>query len=191
MWQTTNFNLPKCRERQNLTALIVDAIMCIFSKFTRPSMLVLLPSWANVISFNSNGINGMTGGCNLPTDILQTVKRLSEVDDKHRRIISNGNFNLNYFYSQHAASWSATCRQAPLHCCELATIRARLSGENDKLTCKLCDCETDLSELQTRWKVFGILMEVYPTFDSAWRLLCLTFPSQWRKMHLNSGIPCS
>lgn len=70
----TTTNSPKCLERQNLTARIVDAIMCIFSKFTRPSMLVLLPSWANVISFSSRGINGMTGGCNLPTDILHHKK---------------------------------------------------------------------------------------------------------------------
>lgn len=63
-------NLPKCLERQNLTALMVDAIICIFSKFTRPSMEVLLPSCANVMSFSSNGMNGITGGCNLPTDIL-------------------------------------------------------------------------------------------------------------------------
>jgi hypothetical protein len=57
---------------------MVDAIICIFSKLTRPSMLVLLPSCANVISFNSNGINGITGGCNLPTDILRHgMKRIT------------------------------------------------------------------------------------------------------------------
>jgi hypothetical protein len=67
-------NSPKCLERQNLTARIVDAIMCIFSKLTRPSTLVLLPSCANVISFNSNGINGITGGWSFPTDILLRQK---------------------------------------------------------------------------------------------------------------------
>lgn len=67
---TIKMNSPKCLERQNLTALIVDAIICIFSKFTSPSMLVLLPSCANVISFNSNGMKGMTGGWSFPTDIL-------------------------------------------------------------------------------------------------------------------------
>lgn len=93
-------NLPKCLERQNLTALIVDAIMCIFSKFTRPSMLVLLPSCANVISFSSNGIKGMTGGCSLPTDILwwciveqfRWSARQTEADEVERNEKRRNNF---------------------------------------------------------------------------------------------------
>lgn len=63
--------LPKCLERQNRIVRIVCAIICIFSKLTKPSKLVLLPSWANVISLSKSGIKGITGGCNLPTDILQ------------------------------------------------------------------------------------------------------------------------
>lgn len=48
--------------------------MCIFSKFTKPSKLVLLPSCANVISFNSNGINGITGGSFLAISALWKFK---------------------------------------------------------------------------------------------------------------------
>lgn len=69
-------NSPKCLDRQNLIALIVEAIICIFSKFTRPSTLVLLPSWANVMSFRSNGMNGMIGGCNFPTYVLYYVFKI-------------------------------------------------------------------------------------------------------------------
>lgn len=59
--------LPKCRERHSRIVRIVCAIMCIFSKFTSPSRLVLLPSCANVMSLSSSGMNGTTGGCSLPT----------------------------------------------------------------------------------------------------------------------------
>lgn len=47
---------------------IVWAIMCIFSKLTNPSRLVLLPSWANVMSLSSSGMKGINGGCSLPTN---------------------------------------------------------------------------------------------------------------------------
>lgn len=67
------FCSPKCLERQNLTVRMVDAIMCIFSKFTNPSKLVLLPSWANVMSFNKSGMKGITGGDNLATAILYAL----------------------------------------------------------------------------------------------------------------------
>lgn len=65
------FYLPKCLDRQNRRVRMVCAIICIFSKFTKPSRLVLLPSCAKVISFNSSGMNGITGGCNLPTKLLR------------------------------------------------------------------------------------------------------------------------
>lgn len=67
-------NLPRCLDLQKRIVRMVCAIMCIFSKFTKPSKLVLLPSWANVMSFNSRGMNGMTGGCNFPTKFLQKKK---------------------------------------------------------------------------------------------------------------------
>lgn len=67
MWK---MDLPKCLERQNRIVRMVCAIICIFSKFTRPSKLVLLPSCAKVMSFSSSGMNGITGGCNLPTKLL-------------------------------------------------------------------------------------------------------------------------
>lgn len=65
-----NVLVPKCLERQNRIVRMVCAIICIFSKFTSPSKLVLLPSCANVMSFSSRGMNGITGGCNFPTKLL-------------------------------------------------------------------------------------------------------------------------
>lgn len=41
---------------------IVWASICIFSKLTRPSAYVLLPSWVKVMSFRIRGMKGITGG---------------------------------------------------------------------------------------------------------------------------------
>lgn len=177
--------------------------MCIFSKFTRPSMLVLLPSCANVISFNSNGMNGMTGGCNLPTDILRwcmmvSVEWMTNSGAEKRKhfsweTFSMANFNLNYF--------SSLTRCAVL--CQIAlgevksaqrqrAVNSALTEKvHDRLTCKLYDFGSDLWALRTRWKVCGTLMEVCPRFELTATQLSLTFPSQWRKMHLNFDTPCS
>lgn len=187
-----NCNSPKCRDRQNLTARIVDAIMCIFSKLTKPSMLVLLPSCANVISFSSSGMNGMTGGCNLPTDILR-------VDDKQRGREKNSfrvsrfyhdDFNLNYFCT------GDTLRSEPLvHDIagrKLTSTKPTVSStSNDKLTCKPGDSGSDLSVPRTRRRAFGTWMEVCPRSESTVTPPSLTFPSQWRRMHSDFGIPCS
>lgn len=64
--------------------LNVWASICIFSKLTRPSKLVLFPSCVKVMSFKSNGMKGTIGGCSLLTLTLYDLWfRLGSIRDSN------------------------------------------------------------------------------------------------------------
>lgn len=108
IWLIENFYSPKCLDRQNRIVRIVCAIICIFSKFTSPSKLVLLPSCAKVISFNSSGINGITGGCNFPTKLLKSAEN-QNTKPLQSEIETYANFNwIRTNHHTHSLSLTST-----------------------------------------------------------------------------------
>lgn len=107
-----------------------------------------------------------------------------QLSNRHSFERERDKINLNYGFAQQNKHNTFVCEI-------IFTKLLSVESCNDKRTCTPGGYGSDLWALQTRWKVFGISREAYPKSGSTSKRLNLTSPSRWRRMHSDSGIPCS